>query len=145
MLHIFKRKSVWVAATSLLVVPFIACIVLHPPWASRITRANLLRIQPGMTRPEVDAILGRPVGPGMAMRIDGFDDKPWEFVMYHYAEPEGFHDEEDGGFIVVDFDLDGKVETAQWCRGPELRLERSLSQRIRDRVRLGLYRMGMTR
>ena len=65
--------------------------------------------------------------------------------MYHYAEPEGFHDDEDGGFIVVDFDLDGKVEAAQWCEGPELRLERSLSQRIKDGLHLALYRIGMTR
>jgi hypothetical protein len=44
---------------------------------------------------------------------------------------------------VVDFDLEGRVEGAQWCRGPQLRLERSLGQRMRDGFRCALYRMGI--
>jgi hypothetical protein len=137
-----KRWWFWVLTAILLAGPVGTCFVLNAPWASRITLANLQKVHQGMTRHEVDAILGKPAGPGRTMRL-GFDDEPSEFISYWYAEPEGFYDDDDNGFIVVDFDLEGKVDGAQWCRGPQLRLERSLGQRFRDGFRCALYRMGI--
>jgi SmpA / OmlA family len=145
---ILKRKSVWALVALVLAGPFLACILLKAPWASRITRANLEQVHEGMTKQEVDAILGRPAAPGMAIQLDDLlDGKPWKSIMYRYEEPESFYDKDDYGFIVVNFDLEGKVEWAQWCRGPQLRLEieRSLTQRIRDGFRCALYRMGLDR
>ena len=141
---LLKRWWFWVLTAILLAGPVGTCFILNAPWASRITRANLQKVHKGMTRHEVDAILGKPVGPGRTMRLD-FDDKPWDFIMYRYAEPEGFYDDDDNGSILVDFDLEGKVEAAQWCRGPQYRLglERSLGQRIQDGFRCALYRMGI--
>ena len=148
MLAILKRKSVWAVVALALAGPFLACLLLKAPWASRITRANLEKVHEGMTKQEVDAILGKPDGPGRAVRLDDLlDNKPWEFILYRYQEPEGFYDNDDQGSILVCFDPEGKVESRQWCRGPDLRLgiERSLTRRVRDGFRCALYRMGMDR
>jgi hypothetical protein len=55
-----RRRKLLVALAGLAVVIAVATVVLWPRSSSRITRENFARIKQGMSRGEVEAILGTP-------------------------------------------------------------------------------------
>jgi hypothetical protein len=54
-----RRRTLFVALAGLAVVGAAGAVVLWPP-TNRITEENLKRIHPGMTRTQVEEILGQP-------------------------------------------------------------------------------------
>jgi outer membrane protein assembly factor BamE (lipoprotein component of BamABCDE complex) len=86
----------------------------------RINRATASRITPGMTRLEVEALLGCPPGDYTTRGWEGYSNS-------HYNEPYwGKSWVSDAGEILVDFDPEGKVRAAAFYDFifQETRLER---------------------
>lgn len=107
------KKKVWYGAIALLaisVVLAVAIFVLLPPTPG-VTYANYSRIEKGMTRDDVIALLGSTwmEGPPMRWQWQSADD----------------HD------VWVDFDHEGRVVRSAWNGIAE---ERSDLERLRDRL-----------
>jgi outer membrane protein assembly factor BamE (lipoprotein component of BamABCDE complex) len=107
-------KKKWLFAVAMLIVLSILLAIGVPaflPPPQGITYANFSRIQMGMTRDEVVAILGRPNvqdhAGGCAWRND------------------------DGDTIIIEFDRAGLVHSFAWNDFPE---DRNVWQKLRDRV-----------
>jgi hypothetical protein len=96
-------------------VAFGAGVVVLSPRSSRVTRENYLRIQPGMTRAEVKAILGPPgdytSGP-VASPHGSKADPVTAATVLGVSLDSGNCWADDAGFVVVLFDNQGRVETA---------------------------------
>ena len=57
-----------------------AILVFLRPWGDRITTANFSHVRPGMTRGEVEAVLGGPPGDYATVRTVSAN-RPYEYVV----------------------------------------------------------------
>jgi hypothetical protein len=122
------RKRVLAVCGGLAVLLVAVLAIVWYLWPDdRISPASCERIHEGMTRLEVEAILGGPPG---AYTADGQD---WSMGMLHGGVRHIGTKREvwvaDDGGIRVDFDQQGRVDICQWCPRRQ-----SFWQRLRDRI-----------
>lgn len=125
MLAMPRRRLALLLALSLLAASTLA--LLLPVQGSRVTQANLEKIQVGMTMDEVQAILGRPSRPAYPYPSGARPRGP----IHEFADDRFWKTSRD--VIVVHFDLEGRVETRYLAKlGPD---NRYLWERLRDSLR----------
>jgi hypothetical protein len=116
-----KRLRLLAALTALLVTAL--ALILFLPRQPRITETNLNRVRPGMTRPEVEAILGGPPGfyaggptlllPDECHRVISDEIVPDSMLERWWG---------DDGALSVTFNPSGRVIGSQWCRCKRIEL-----------------------
>ena len=74
-----RKRKLLVVLVGLVVVSAAGLIVLRP-WGDRLTTANISRVRPGMTRAEVETILGGPPGDYATVRTVSAN-RPYENVV----------------------------------------------------------------
>jgi len=114
---IMTRK--WCVAIAVLFALAVALVIAIPtflPPTPGVTYANYSRIEMGMARAQVDALLGSPE----PHADDGPPDRDW----YCWRSA-------DGDLVTIGFDKNNGVESAHWN---ELRDERSRLEKLRDRL-----------
>ena len=117
------RKPWWIATGVLVVLAVLLAIGIPAflPPTPGVTYANYSRVEKGMTRAEVEALLGKPD------KVEALLGKP-DMVA---APTRWSWDSADADHLWINFDENGRVEHSAWNATPE---DRTALDRLRDRV-----------